>query len=271
MPGSHFTRGFASELHKVAARAGLKMIRRMVDAGEMGKAERLAITPGVLKKTKAGSQIKHLGSGMEGTSTLIAHPKKGLAVRKIYDPKGVSGPEMIARKAAVGRQLSDSPDAAHFLGETKTRIGPAHFYEHVPGKTLNEEGIRFSKGTPKPDSEPSTAPGKARARIGTAKSMIDSHEREASARMKRLKKRGEKAGVDLGDLHEGNVITGKDGHSRAVDYLPTEDGKPDGLRDEAFKNPDVDYLTNPKRPGNLMARAFRGAPPIPPTRKPISD
>jgi hypothetical protein len=269
MPASPFIQGFAAELTKTAARAGLKLIRNLVEKGELEHAERLAITPGVLKKTQAGSQIKQLGAGAEGVSTLIAHPKKGIAVRKIYDPKGIDGPEMVARKADVGRKLSDSSDAAKFLGEAPTRIGPAHLYEHVPGKPLGA----FAEGTEPMGAvqpEPSTAKGHGNAR---AKTQDQEHatapvHQIMHAKLKRLEQRGAKEGVRMADLHPGNVITDASGHGKAVDYLPIEKGKPHGFRPEAVEQQDDpnfrDYLTDPRRSGNLMGRAFRGAPPLSP-------
>lgn len=283
---SMFMRGFADELEKYGARAGLKLIRKAVAGGDMARAERLAITPGVLKRTGAGSQIRHLGTGMEGTSTLVAHPRKGVVVRKVYDPKGLSGPEMIKRKAEVGRQLSDSPDAAKFLGETKTRIGPAHFYEHVPGKTLANQHIDLAKGSGGKPSNPTaeggavTAPAAPRAIAqGSARSGVKTLSEGASAQMKRLKQTAARRGVELEDLHEGNVIAEEGKKTgKAVDYLPYREGEGTGYNKEVAERASSlleakrkgqnrelgDYLEDPRRPGNLMARAFRGAPPLVP-------
>jgi hypothetical protein len=80
-------RAFENEIEKIAARAGLKRIRELVEAGDFALADRIAKTPGVLKPTSTekvmergrlvvkqrenlGHQIKHLG------------PKKPKAVRR---------------------------------------------------------------------------------------------------------------------------------------------------------------------------------------------
>lgn len=121
------------ELWKTAARAGLRQIARMVQQGNTAGASTLAKTPGVLKPSVAGSQIRHLGQGSEGLATLTASPQHGVAVRKLYDPRGISGPEMIARKEQAGRALGDNPHFAKFLGSAETpHGGQMHFSEYVP-------------------------------------------------------------------------------------------------------------------------------------------
>ncbi len=130
-----FPTGFwESALWKEAARAGLRQISKMVSQGNIAGASRLATTPGVLKPSAAGSQIKHLGQGSEGLATMVAHPEHGVAVRKLYDPRGISGPEMIARKEQAGRALGDNPNFAKFYGSAQTPHGNAtmHFNEFVP-------------------------------------------------------------------------------------------------------------------------------------------
>lgn len=105
----------------------------MVSQGNFAGASSLATTPGVLKPSLAGSQIKHLGQGSEGLATLVAHPDHGVAVRKLYDPRGISGPEMIARKEQAGKALGDNPNFAKFLGSAQTpQGGNMHFNEYVP-------------------------------------------------------------------------------------------------------------------------------------------
>lgn len=105
----------------------------MVSSGDISGASRLATTPGVLKPSAAGSQIKHLGQGSEGLATMVAHPEHGVAVRKLYDPRGISGPEMIARKEQAGRALGDNPHFAKFLGADQTpQGGQMHFNEFIP-------------------------------------------------------------------------------------------------------------------------------------------
>lgn len=223
-------------MEKDAARAGMRQIQRHLNTGNVGAANRLATTPGVLKPSAAGSQIKHIGSGMEGTSTLVAHPQHGVAVRKVYDPQGISGPQMIANKAEAGRALQGNPNVAQYKGETQTRVGPAHFYEHVQG----QPGA-MAKGTP------------------------------SSAEIAKNLRSQTPGGMRLHDVHEGNVVGNK-----VVDYLPVKPGAPTGLRTEVMERAEAahaanqhgvnhaftNYLKDPKRPGNLMGQAFRGAKPL---------
>ena len=125
----------AAKMVKQGARAGLRQITKLVQGGNLAKADQLARAPGVLKATAAGSQIKHLGQGSEGVASLVAHPEHGVAVRKLYDPQGIASPELIARKAQVGKALGANPAVAQFKGEAATPHGGGqmHFSEYVPG------------------------------------------------------------------------------------------------------------------------------------------
>ena len=241
-----FKTGLEALVEKTSG-AAERAIKRFYTSGNVAAANRIARTPGVLKPAipgtpaSMGSQLAHLGSGMEGTSTLVAHPTHGVSVRKVYDPKGVSGPQMVANKRDAGLALSGNPDVAQFLGEASTRIGPAHFYEHVKGSP------GFAAGSKPQDV------------------------------VNRVADSGKRMGVQLNDLHPGNVVGGK-----VVDYFPTLKGRDLGfnwnavdLADDAQAALDVgkphpytNYLRDPRRPGNLMARAAKGAPPLIPGSSP---
>lgn len=125
----------AAKMVKQGARAGLRQIAKLVQGGNLAKADQLARAPGVLKATAAGSQIKHLGQGSEGVASLVAHPEHGVAVRKLYDPQGIASPELIARKAQAGRAMGANPAVAQFKGEAATPhgAGQMHFSEYVQG------------------------------------------------------------------------------------------------------------------------------------------
>ena len=230
------------EKFKIAARRGMELIRGHVAAGNLGAANRLATTPGVLKPSAAGSQIRHIGSGMEGTSTLTAHPEHGIEVRKTYDPQGISGPEMVANKERAGIALRDNKDVAQFHRAIPTQIGPAHFSEYVQG------------------AQP--ARGKVPPSIPT----------DPNAIAARVRASGSAAGMHMHDVHSGNIVGNK-----VVDYLPVpKGGGPSGLRTGVMDQADAaaaahnlgvnhaftNYLKDPARPGNLMGQAFRGAKPL---------
>lgn len=127
---------FSNELYKIAARAGLKIIRRLIAKGDpksLAQATRLAKSPGAIKQTAAGSQIKSLGRGAEGQVDLVADPKLGITARKLYDPRGFTSKELIQRKADIGKAI-DSPNVAKFLGARQSPGGaPMHFSEYVSG------------------------------------------------------------------------------------------------------------------------------------------
>lgn len=243
---------------KTAARAGLRRISQMVSQGNIAGANRLATTPGVLKKTMEGSQIKHLGAGMEGVSTLTAHPKRGLEVRKVIDPKGIAGPGMVANREAAGQALQHSSDVAQFRGAHTTPSGlRVQRFEYAPGKTVDQMG----------GAQQASAAGGM------------SPEARAAAQMKRLKMHGQQAGYQIADLHGGNmVMSPQGGGGKAVDFIPVPKSGNVGLNQANFqqgmhaqemaqqgqRTPYLDYLEDPRRAGNLMARAFAGAPPLTP-------
>lgn len=128
-----YSQGVASALTKFAATRGLKEIRRSVAAGDIGRANRLATTPGVLSPSNVGgSQIRHLGGGAEGLATLVAHPQHGISVRKTFDPNAPGySPELIARMGSRG----NVPGMAAHYGAAPTLHGtPMHFNEYVQGR-----------------------------------------------------------------------------------------------------------------------------------------
>jgi hypothetical protein len=167
--------GLRSELEKIALRAGAKIIQRLMQrggAGALEQANRLAKTPGVLKPSAMGSQIKHLGRGSEGVADLVAHPQHGVSVRKLYDPTStVASPRMVGRKMQLAKQV-DSPVMAQTHGFARTGSGGrASFHEYVPG------------GKPTAEAE--------------------------SAIKSQLQSAGAKKGYQLEDIRAGNIRGGK--------------------------------------------------------------
>lgn len=141
-------RSFSDELQKIAARRGVKMIgdmwgkaQKAFAAGDtqagtalMERANKLSKTPGVVKPSAAGSQIKEIGRGSEGAVTAVADPQFGLSARKLYDPHGISTEELIKRKDIAGKALGKSEDVAEYYGQrvTPQRGGAMQFSELVP-------------------------------------------------------------------------------------------------------------------------------------------
>lgn len=136
-----YAAGSVAAMEKFAARRGLLEIRNAVAGGDMARANRLATTPGVLNaQNRAGSQIRDLGAGGEGLATLVAHPKHGVSVRKMYDPNaGVYSDELIRRKAELG----NLPGVAKHYGQAMTPQGtPMHFNEFVQGKEVRPHMLK---------------------------------------------------------------------------------------------------------------------------------
>jgi len=282
-----FLTGLEPLMEKIAARRGLKEIRKKVDAGDIEGANRLAITPGVLKKTQAGSQVKTLGAGAEGGATLMAHPKRGLDVEKLIDPQGIMGDASAPggvtpatyRREALQEHLKGSPDLAEFHGARMTPGGlRAQRFEYMHGKGLGQEPVSTS--------EPSTAPSPAAARATQERRQPSganpkmSPQRRAEAQLLRLKRQGERAGTQVIDTHAKNVKAlpgGKGG--KAIDFMampPKSNKSAPGINQTAYTNlvgaqdaailgartPYRDYLDDPRRQGNLRAQAYRGAAPL---------
>jgi hypothetical protein len=293
---------------KTAARAGLRRISQMVSQGNIAGANRLATTPGVLKPTQQGSQIRHLGAGSEGVSSLVAHADRGVEVRKVIDPKGMAGPGMVANREAFGRAMQGNPDVAEFRGAYNTPHGlRAQHFEYAPGQRGDALGIQTplekelaekkrlknSQGTPGADSI-STAVGSPTSGRSAPASVPRGPDPRAAAMAQQLGGVSEQGramrtpeaphGFHVADLHGGNVMMNPDtGKGKVVDFLPipmTAQGTignagvnkqnfqqmmdADDAAQKGVLHPYKAYLDDPRRSGNVMARAFRGAPPLTP-------
>ncbi len=269
---SHFPVGLQNNaLWKIAARAGLRRIAQMVSQGNVAGANRLATTPGVLKKTMAGSQIKQLGAGFEGVSTLTAHPKRGLEVRKVFDPMGIAGPGSIQNRERLGTALQHNQDLAQFRGAHDTPGGlRAHRYEYVPGQSLDAMTTAQRPVT-----------GEAVTNIrGSQPASGMTMDQRISAQQKRMALQARQSGIDLKDLHSGNVVTGPQG-TKTVDALAMPRGTNihdpksglnqenvkwlDDAREQARQGVETSYLgyaTHPSRPGNILGQAYGGTKPM---------
>lgn len=167
------------------ARRGLKEIRRAVSGGNLARADRLAKTPGVLNPAnRAGSEIRDLGRGGEGLASLVAHPKHGLTVRKLYDPAaGVYSPKMIQRKEDLAPLSNEYARFARFHGAADTPVGTRmHFNEFIPNATA--------------------------------------HKAPFGGVFDRVQRLAKKKGLDLHDVRPGNVVTDAAGLPKVIDFAP---------------------------------------------------
>lgn len=182
---------FSDELLKIAARRGLKEIRKAVKGGDIARASSLAKTPGVLKPSEAGSQIKDIGHGGEGLATMVASPQHGVAVRKLYNPQAVT-PELIARKEQAAQLTKNNPNVARMLGSHSTPSGAKmHMMEYVRGTPV--------KNTPQ----------NYRAIQNTRKSLQTDLKR---------------GGMVAQDVRPENMIQTPSGKAKLVDYIPGKVG-----------------------------------------------
>ena len=211
-------KSFRDEVEKIAARRGLKEISKLLAAGKGQAASALAKTPGVLKPSAAGSQIRQLGAGSEGLASLVAHPEHGVSVRKLYDPAGMSSPAMIARKEQAGKAMGANPHVAQFHGSAQAPGGSTmHFNEYVPGKAMGSGTSARWKSTPGVKGMGTAEHEAARAAVaGTHKAL-----------------RG--AGFSGGgrDLRMGNMVMTPEGKAKVIDYMPVQKGEFAGSRESA--------------------------------------
>lgn len=188
---------FRDEMVKISARRGMKEIAKYVSKGLLGDASRLARTPGVVRPSAAGSAIKDLGMGGEGLATMVAHPQHGVAVRKLYNPTGLSSPVMIARKEIAGRAIGKNPHVAEFLGSASTPRGQSmHFNEYIPGQ----------------------APSSSRA-VRNSREFNQSRGGAVQA----IRDAGFRGGEDI---RPGNMIRdSRTNRLKTIDYLPSREGE----------------------------------------------
>jgi hypothetical protein len=200
MPRAYYN-GSQAALEKFAARRGMKEILQAVSGGNLGRANTLATTPGVLKPSPFGAQIKDLGAGGEGLATLVAHPDHGIAVRKMFDPNaGMFSPELAARKANIG----PLPGVAKTLGAGYSPAGaPMHFNEFVQGKQVTPEMLK---------NDPSVGSQYMKSMIGA----------QRGAKQK---------GMRLLDTRAANAVQQPDGSVKFIDHLPF---KPNEVADPAL-------------------------------------
>lgn len=188
---------FLNELEKLGARAGLKLIRSLLSKGTpeaLAQAERLGADPRVLKQVAGGHQVKALGRGAEGAAELVAGAgqtagagKRGLQVRKIYDPNSpLASPEMIKRKIQLSKELKHPALAEVYGGGEVGRGGLKQtFHEYVPGANPT----RSEMAALKPE-------------------------------LKDLLGQAKQKGWLLGDVRGANVVGGK-----AIDVMPFRQGE----------------------------------------------
>lgn len=138
---------------------------------------------------------------------MVAHPEHGVAVRKLYDPRGVSTPAMIQRKEEAGRALGDNPHFAKFLGSAPTPHGGGqmHFNEFVP-----------QTAQPKPSAIPSRAAMDARMRNNSGVTQTGKGARAGL----------QQAGYEGHDIRGGNMVQdARTGNHKVIDYIPARAGE----------------------------------------------
>lgn len=208
-------------LEKLSARAGVKIIRKLVREGTpeaLARANRIARSRAI-KRTAQGSQISELGKGSEGLATLVADRQHGLSVRKLYDPTGLSSRKMIGRKVQMGKEIHD-PLIAETYGFRRTPQGGRQtFHEYVPpapGERARVSATQLRSiisqdisGHMTPFHRVAILNMEPRHRVEYA------HHIATKSLQDRIRAVAEKTPWRLGDVRGANVVGGK-----AIDFLP---------------------------------------------------
>jgi hypothetical protein len=278
---------FTDELEKVGGRAGLKIIQRLLKnptAANTAKAERLALTPGVLKKTRYGSEYaKDLGAGSEGVASRVVHHKKGITTRKLFNPSdedqyamlardkripgGISSKEAIRQKEKFNKAMEGHSALPMQRGSAKTPSGhKMHFTDEVKGeelagklKKLQDEYGKESllRAKIKPVKGRLVAPATPRMReLGDEFDKLQAIPK-MHPQMRHLQLAAKQKGYKVGDLHEGNIIITPKGKPVVIDTVPMKKGQDfDDMVDKNRLN-QMNYLGPRRATGaEIKQRAF---------------
>jgi hypothetical protein len=75
-----------------------------------------------------------IAKGSEAVVTRVVHPKHGIAVQKVFDPKSpLVGKKTVEQKIDVMQKLKDHPSMAKFLGKHRNKNLPVIYQEYVKG------------------------------------------------------------------------------------------------------------------------------------------
>jgi len=222
---------FIDELDKIASTRGLRNIRKALKAGtgDVNAMAKRYVRAGALKTTPAGSQVKHLGTGMEGTTTLTVgspHNGGGFTARKTYDPNGaLYSKEIQRRKKEIGVAAKGNENMAQTYGSGVNRGGVTFTHsEYVPGRTVVEASAdRITRIL-----NMSRRPGEGvrsyvRRKIGDVVGGVKGAQRIGKA----AQSTAQVGGYTLADTFTNleNVRVGRNGKVKVVDYLPYAKGE----------------------------------------------
>jgi hypothetical protein len=213
---------------KLAARAGVRLLRNLFNAGNLREAEALAQQGGKIltgRNLPRGSQLRILGSGSEGVAQHVLMPTGGTAVVKTYDPTSVAYNRHIQanRRELVGK---DIPGFAkiHAMGQTpynvQGRPGEYALMEYVPGKAPTDQA-------------------------------------QVAALMQRSRTTPLPGGSTALDVRRANMIQdARTGQVKVVDYMPVKDALPAHMRPEGMDHHPYLHM----QPHGETARGFVNDP-----------
>lgn len=224
-------RSFSDEMQKIAATRGAKIVSSLVaqakgafksgnkEQGEafLARANKMAKTPGVIKSSPGGSQLKRgiRGAGSEGSVTEVMDPQFGISMRKTYDPQGLSTQQLIKRKDVAGKAIGKSEDVAEYYGQRatpKVRIGPG-VHKRTKGTMQFSEPVYSAPGVSKPSTiqaAPDYAAAKDKARAAYSKTPYSDPQDIRAANMIRDVRTGKLKTVDTIPARPGEFISQAD-------------------------------------------------------------
>lgn len=254
---------FGDEFEKIAARAGLKIIRKLINAGEVDKASALAKTPGVLTSrfgpsgNPLGHQIKRLSHGpsKEGIVNATASPDLGISSTKIPYEHGAATPSSISARNLAQNTPHPAAVRVKAVDHVEGLKSPIVHSDYVHGKTIGQYGKAMrAKGM----SEK------------TIEENIDKAKKSAYDFSSEVRK---KHGLDVTDLHHDNIMIDHTGQGRVVDPMVARPGI-SNVQEGAAKNlgkgisPKTGIRDVMKRMGEHgFERKQKGPPPKPTATK----
>ena len=234
-------------LEKIAAPKHIKVLRKLMAEGkydEVAKKVEHLESSGILKFTPEGTNIQRLKPGAEAVPDIVVgvKGKKGLHVRKVYDPKGPLfskrhfGERRTTMKRLHGKVFrnEDFVPASFHRGKGGARFSISPFLPDL-GEANIGSATRESLGSAVQDTDVKarmastalerkvTSSDILKARRNKRQPLIDEFLRrgmsQSEAESRALKMIPERGGSGISDLHSGN-IKDKGGWAKVLDFNP---------------------------------------------------
>lgn len=196
--------------------------------------------------------LKTLGSGAEGTASLMTDPTQGLKVMKAYNPLGpLFSNSSFANKVKTSRSLNRNPMFAKYYGRVQNK--PVTFHEYVP--TVSPQTPYNVDFTGNIGSFVKQQYSQAASQLGGKKNVI----KRITIPSIKNKIMGRGLMTDI-TLNQGNRINGPDG-TKIIDFLVKDKNSVVGnAESKSWKNISKSIGKNLFRPSKWGNAILAGAP-----------